>query len=91
MDAINLWIYINDKFNIPDQAWTELTMNTTDIPNGYQIKETMQELNAKWKLKPTPSERKKVRLPWRIGDKIGDLEGQETIRVKMSGNGTKWY
>ena len=42
IDAINLWIYVKDKFNISDEAWTELAMKTSDIPNAYRMKKKIR-------------------------------------------------
>ena len=46
IDDINLWIYIKDKYNISDQAWKELAMKATDMPNAYRIKKNITDLNA---------------------------------------------
>ena len=59
-------------------------------------KKNIAQLNAKWKLKPTPGEAEGVQtsLKDRLREKIqrlkikGDLGKQETVRVKMSGDGT---
>ena len=48
IDDINLWIYIKDKYNISDQAWKELAIKATDMPNAYRIKKNITDLNAKW-------------------------------------------
>ena len=95
IDDINLWIYIKDKY-ISDQAWKELAMKATDMPNAYRIKKNIAQLNAKWKLKPTPGEAEGVQTSLKdsLKEQIqrlkikGDLGKQETVRIKMSGDGT---
>ena len=95
IDDINLWIYIKDKY-ISDQAWKELAMKATDMPNAYNIKKNIAQLKAKWKLKPTPGEAEGVQTSLKdsLKEQIqrlkikGDLGEQETVRIKMSGDGT---
>ena len=96
IDDINPWIYIKDKYNISDQAWKELVMKATDMPNAYRIKKNITDLNAKWKLKPTPGEAEGVQISLKdsLKEQIqrlkikGDLGEQETVRVNMSEDGT---
>ena len=96
IDDINLWIYIKDKYNISEQAWKELVMKATDMPNAYRIKKNITDLNAKWKLKLTPGEAEGVQISLKdsLKEQIQrlkikrDLGEQETVRVNMSEDGT---
>ena len=95
IDDIYLWICLKDKYNISDQAWKELAMKANDMPNAYWIKKNTTDLNAKWKLKPTPGEAEvQISLKDSLKEQIqrlkikGDLGEQETVRVNMSGDGT---
>ena len=71
-------------------------MKATDMPNAYKIKKNITDLNAKWKLKPTPGEAEGVQISLKdsLKEQIqrlkikGDLGEQETVRVNMSGDGT---
>ena len=37
IDDINLWVYLEDKFNISNGAWHELAMTCKDVPTKYKI------------------------------------------------------
>jgi len=34
---INMWVYLNDKFSISNEAWHELAMKCKDMPTKYKI------------------------------------------------------
>ena len=71
-------------------------MKATDMSNAYRIKKNITDLNAKWKLKPTPGEAEGVQISLKdsLKEQIqrlkikGDLGEQEIVRVNMSEDGT---
>lgn len=96
IDDINMWLYVKDKFNISNEAWTELSMKSDDQPCLYKIIKHMHKLNQKWKLKPNPEEIEGVQVSFKdtlIGHvkrlkTSGILKEGETIKIKFSGDGT---
>lgn len=96
VDDINLWMYIREKFNISNQAWNELSMKSSDIPNTYKIKKRIEKINANWKLAPTPGEADGIQSSFkdsikeqvkRLKDR-GDFQDGNKIKIKLSGDGT---
>lgn len=65
IDDMNMWLYVKDKFNISNEAWTELSMKSDDQPCLYKIIKHMQKLNKKWKLKPTPGKTEGVQISFK--------------------------
>ena len=96
LDDINMWIYIKDKFNISNEAWHELAMKTTEIPNNYRMDKKIKELNCNWNLKPTPGEAEGIQVSFKdsLQEQIARLQGKgllnmnTTIKIKLSGDGT---
>ena len=35
IDDINMWVYLEDKFNISNEAWHELAMKCKNMPTKY--------------------------------------------------------
>ena len=54
IDNINMWLNVKDKFNISNEAWTELSMKSVCQPCLHKIIKHMKKLNEKLKLKTTP-------------------------------------
>ena len=59
---VHLLLYIKDKLQISDKAWHELAMTPRDLPNSYDSKKRIQELNAQWNVFPTPGSAEGVQM-----------------------------
>ena len=96
IDDINMWVYLNDKFNISNEAWHELAMKCKDMPTKYKICKHLDKLNANWNLKSTPGEAEGIQISFKESleeqikrlQKNGVLDKATTIKVKISGDGT---
>ena len=96
IDDINLWVYLEDKFNISNEAWHELAMKCKDVPTKYKICKHLDNLNADWNLRSTPGEAEGLQISFRESleeqlkrlQKNGVLDKVTTIKVKFSGDGT---
>ena len=78
------------------EAWRELSMNTKQIPNIYEVESKIKELNANCNVKPTPGQAEGVQISFkesleeqiiRLQEK-GVLNMNTQIQVKISGDGT---
>ena len=95
-DDLNMWLYIKDKFNLSNKAWDELAQKTSEAQNLYTFIKHMKQLNQKWDVKPTPGEKEGIQVSFNktILERIRELKrkkvikGGETIKVKLSGDGT---
>ena len=65
VDSINLWLYIKDKFHIPNEAWHELSMINKDIPTLYSLNKRIKNLNSKRKIFQTSAESAGVRVTFK--------------------------
>ena len=96
IDDINMWVYLEDKFNISNEAWHELAMKCKDVPTKYKICKRLDNLNADWNLRSTPGEAEGLQISFRESleeqikrlQKNGVLDKVTTIKVKLSGDGT---
>ena len=96
IDDINMWVYLEDKFNISNEAWHELAMKCKDVPTKYEICKHLDNLNADWNLRSTPGEAEGLQISFRESleeqikrlQKNGVLDKVTTIKVKLSGDGT---
>lgn len=92
---INMWVYLNDKFSISNEAWHELAMKCKDMPTKYKICKHLDKLNADWNLKSTPGEAEGIQISFKESleeqikrlQKNGVLVKATTIKVKISGDG----
>ena len=91
-----MWLYLKDKFNISNEAWHEIAMKASGVPNTYSIKKRIKELNSKWNLKPTPGDTEGVQLGFSDSlqehivklQQTGEIKDGESIKIKISGDGT---
>ena len=96
LDNINMWLNLKDKFNISNEAWHEIAIKASGVPNSYSIKKRTDEINSKWALRPTPGDAEGVQLgfPETLQERIvrfqknGEIKDGETIKIKLSGDGT---
>ena len=96
INNLNMWLYIKDKFNISNEAWHEIAMKSDEPPCLNKIIKNMKKLNQNWKVKPTPGEVDGVQISFKesIVKQIrrlksnGVIQDGETIKVKVSGDGT---
>ena len=71
-------------------------MNTNGVPNTNHICKQINQLNKKWNLKPTLDDLVGVQLSFKESleapivrlQHAGDLNNRETIKIKVSGDGT---
>ena len=91
-----MWLYLKDKFSISNEAWHEIAIKANGLPNTHSIKKRINELNSKWNLKPTPGDAEGVQLGFAESlqehivrlQKNGEINDGETIKIKLSGDGT---
>ena len=92
---MNYWIYIKDKFNISNEPWHELAMNSKSIPNTYQTSQRVNELNKQWNIKKTPTDAEGIQISFKesLEEQIAQLQRkadleEDVIQVKISGDWT---
>ena len=61
IDNMNMWLYVKYKFNILNEAWSELSMKSDQQPCLNKIIMHMKKLNEKLKLKPTDGKQKEFK------------------------------
>ena len=84
------------NFNISNEAWHEIAIKASGVPNSYSIKKRIDELNSKWALRPTPGDAEGVQLGFAETlqghivrfQKNGEIKDGQTIKIKLSGDGT---
>ena len=97
LDDVYLLLYIKEKFNISNKAWSELSFICKDFPSTYSLKKRIEGLNAHWNLTPTPgaSDGVQVSLAASLCDQIErlvtvrKLVPSEILKIKVSGDGTQ--
>ena len=97
LDDVYMLLYIKEKFNISNKAWSELSFICKDFPSTYSLKKRIEGLNAHWNLRPTPgaSDGVQVSLAASLYDQIErlvtmeQLVPSEIVKVKVSGDGTR--
>lgn len=102
LDTVNMILYIKDWYNLSDGAYHELAKVCAQMPRQYRLRERITELNQLWKIQPTPNNTQGVqqslkdRLELRIKHLVTTTTDpnvpfmrEKTVRVKLSGDGTK--
>ena len=93
---LNMWLYLKDRFNISNEAWHELAMNSVEPPCLNKLIKHMSKLNTKWNLKPTPENTEGIQISFEksLSEQIerlkntGELKPGDIIKIKVSGDGT---
>ena len=62
IDNMNMWLYVKYKFNILNEAWSELSIKSDHQPCLNKIIMHMKKLNEKRKLKPTDGKTEGVQI-----------------------------
>ena len=80
---IHMLLYINEKFQISDKTWQELSIRSGKLPSKYSLKQRVCELNKLWNVFETPGDQPGVETP-------GDQPGvQMSSRESLTGQITK--
>jgi hypothetical protein len=91
-DMTHFALFVKDQFSLSDSAWREISQLSPDLPRLCKIKELSSGLNSHFSIMPSPNgnmgvqQSFKSRLLYRA-QKL-DLEPGETIKVKLTGDGT---
>ena len=92
VDDLNKWLYLKDKFNISNEAWCESLANTKDFPKLSKRIKRVNDLNASWKLSPTPGEAECVQVKFEdsLRKQLERINLKDGItKIKFSGDETQ--
>ena len=100
VDKVHSSLYVKDKYSISNQAFHELSAIVSDLPKSCQVKRLTQEINSRFKIKPSPNGVLGVQqsLRARVTDCLTcsvDKAAQDgrdipnTVRIKLTGDGTR--
>ena len=91
-DLARFALYVKDQFSLSDSAWREISQLSPALPSLCKLKELTGELNSHFTIQPSPNGHTGVQqsfkssLLYRVQQL--KLEPSETIRVKLTGDGT---
>lgn len=96
VNNLNMWLYLKDRFNISNEAWHELAMNSEDPPSLNKLIKHMNKINTNWDLKPTPGDTEGMQISFRksLSEQIkrlrdtGTLKPGDMVKIKVSGDRT---
>lgn len=96
-EKVKMILYIMDRFSISLDGYHELTQTQPELPRTHIIESCAKTLDSKWKVTRTPGVAQGTELPLKllleeeIRKHLKNKEGGqvETIKIKISGDGTR--